>query len=268
MTCSSGHVQPGGPATARFGPRLAEERRRDLAGAYLSGAGRYDRVRPGYPAVVADWIIPDDARRAADLGAGTGLFTELLVERGVAVTAVDPSEDMLAVLAGRLPGVPAVRGTAEESHLQHASLDLLTLAQAWHWCDHTATVREAARVLKPAGRLALLWNQLDVSIPWVHRLSRIMHAGDVFSPSYRPVFGPAFDTPEDLVVHWVQELDVPGVLDLARSRSYYQRAAPALRDRVEANLTWYLTDYLAFAPDASLRLPYYTHAWRAPLRST
>jgi len=188
------------------------------------------------------------------------------VERGLAVTAVDPSADMLAVLADRLPGVPVVQGTAECSHLPDGSLDLLTLAQAWHWCDHGATVGEAARILAPGGRLALLWNQLDVSVPWVHRLSRIMHAGDVFSPSYRPAFGTAFEAPEDLVVHWTQELDVAGVLDLARSRSYYQRAAPALRARIEANLTWYLTDYLAFAPDASVRLPYYTHAWRASLR--
>ncbi|MHA7238283.1 class I SAM-dependent methyltransferase [Arthrobacter sp. TMS1-12-1] len=249
------------------GPSLGAARRRDLAGAYLTGAGRYDRVRPGYPDAVADWIVPAEARRAADVGAGTGLFTGLLVGRGLAVTAVDPSGDMLAVLANRLPGVPVVRGTAEHCHLPDASVDLLTLAQAWHWCDHGATVREAARVLTPGGRLALLWNQLDVSAPWVHRLSRIMHAGDVFSPSYRPAFGPDFEAPEDLVVHWTQELDVPGVLDLARSRSYYQRAAPALRARVEANLTWYLTDYLAFAPDASLRLPYYTHAWRARLRA-
>jgi SAM-dependent methyltransferase len=249
----------------RGGPRLDEERRRDMARAYLAGAGRYDRVRPGYPGVVGDWIIPAGARRAADIGAGTGIFTGLMAERGLAVTAVDPSEDMLAVLATRMPEVPVVRGTAEHSGLPDASMDLLTLAQAWHWCDHPATVREAARVLKPGGRIALVWNQLDVSLPWVHRLSRIMHAGDVFSPEYRPTFGPGFGPPEDLIVHWVQELPVPDVVDLARSRSYYQRASPALQERVESNLRWYLTDYLAFDADAVLRIPYYTHAWRAPL---
>ena len=247
------------------GPRFDAQRRRDLASAYLSGAGRYDRIRPGYPPAVVDWVVHPGTRRAADIGAGTGIFTRLLVDRGLKVTAVDPSEDMLAVLRTRVPGVPLLRATAEHSSLPDASQNVLTLAQTWHWCDHPATVREATRVLEPGGRLALIWNQLDVSLPWVHRLSRIMHAGDVFSPEYRPELGPSFSVPEEILVHWTQELRVSDVVDLARSRSFYQRSSPALRARVESNLQWYLTDYLAFAPDATVRIPYYTHAWRAEL---
>ncbi|TYC99688.1 class I SAM-dependent methyltransferase [Arthrobacter echini] len=245
------------------GPRLGGERRLDLASAYLSGADRYARVRPGYPAGIVDWIVPDDAADAADVGAGTGIFTGLLADRGLRVSAVDPSEAMLAVLSRQLPGVPVILGTAEESFLPTAAVDLVTLAQAWHWCDHPAAAAEAARVLRPSGRLAVVWNQLDVSRPWVHRLSRIMHAGDVYSPAYRPEFGSLFAPPEELLIRWTQELTVSDVVDLARSRSYYRRASPELRARVEANLLWYLTDHLAFAPDARLELPYYTHAWRA-----
>jgi SAM-dependent methyltransferase len=242
-----------------------------MADAYLAGAGRYDRVRPGYPGETADWVTAGLSRagvRATDIGAGTGLFTALLAERGPTLTAVDPSEDMLAVLAARLPEVRCLTTTAEHTGLPDGSMDLLTIAQAWHWCDHRATLQEAVRVLAPGGRLCLVWNQLDVSVPWVHRLSRIMHAGDVFAPSYRPSFGPGFDDAEELLVPWTQELSVADVVDLARSRSYYRNAPAPLRQRVESNLQWYLTEYLAFSPDATVELPYYTHAWRASVRGT
>jgi SAM-dependent methyltransferase len=242
-----------------------------MADAYLADAGQYDRVRPGYPGEIADWVtagLRGTGARATDVGAGTGLFTTLLVERGLTVTAVDPSEDMLAVLATRLPEVRCLTTTAEHTGLPEGSMDLLTIAQAWHWCDHRVTLHEAARVLAPGGRLCLVWNQLDVSVPWVHRLSRIMHAGDVFAPSYRPSFGPGFEDAEEFLLPWTQELCVADVVDLARSRSYYRNAPAPLRERVEANLHWYLTEYLAFPPDATVRLPYYTHAWRAPARPT
>lgn len=254
------------------GPRLDPERRRALADAYLEDSAGYDRVRPGYPAGVADWVVADlvttpgsDSPAGADLGAGTGLFTGLLVERGLEVTAVDPSEDMLAVLAARLTEVRCLTRTAEQTGLADRSMDVLTIAQAWHWCDHPTTLLEAARVLRPRGRLALVWNQLDVSVPWVHRLSRIMHAGDVFAPTYRPDLGTSFRAAEELVVPWTQELTVPDVVELARSRSYYRRAPAALRERIEINLRWYLTDYLAFPEDSTVRIPYSTHAWRAQL---
>ncbi|RJU02999.1 SAM-dependent methyltransferase [Arthrobacter frigidicola] len=238
-------------------------RRRSMAAGYLTGAGRYDRVRPSYPEQVVKWLVPPGADAAADLGAGTGIFTRMLLDHGLAVTAVDPSADMLSVLASRLPGAAVLAGTAESTGLPGASVDLATLAQAWHWVDPAAAAAEAARILVPGGTLGVLWNQLDVGLPWVHRLSRIMHAGDVYSPGYRPDFGPLFTPPEPLRVRWTQELDVAGVVDLAKSRSYYQRASEAARARLEENLRWYLHDYLAFPTDAVISLPYFTYAWRA-----
>lgn len=245
------------------GPRLAEHRRRELARGYLQDSERYERVRPGYPEDSVNWVIPAGALRAVDIGAGTGKFTRELVRRCPEVTAVDPSRDMLAVLGQQLPDVARVQGTAEASGLGTASADLLTIAQAWHWCDSAAASEEAARVLAPEGRFGLVWNQLDVTVPWVHRLSRIMHAGDVFRPSYRPEFGPRFSEPESRVFPWTQALPVSDIVELARSRSYYQNASAGVRGKVEANLSWYLHDHLGHASDAVLDLPYLTYCWRA-----
>ncbi len=223
-------------------------------------------MRPGYPAASADWLLPPGATTAADVGAGTGLFTQLLVERGLGVTAVDPSADMLSVLRERVPAVDIRAGRAEDTGLASGSVDLVTVAQAWHWCEPEAAAKEAARILIPGGTLAVLWNQLDVGIPWVHRLSRIMHAGDVYSPGYVPDFGASFAAPEGRQERWAQKLTASDVVDLARSRAYYQRADAATRAKVERNLSWYLHDYLAFPADGELTLPYFTSAWRARSR--
>ncbi|WP_049822412.1 class I SAM-dependent methyltransferase [Arthrobacter sp. H41] len=255
------------PSTPRSGPRISGDRRNDLAQGYRTGSSRYDRVRPGYPDAIAEWLLSPGARTAADVGAGTGLFTRHLVGCGLDVTAIDPSEDMLSVLRERLPAATILPGTAEETGLASGSVDVVAIAQAWHWCDPVKAATEAARVLTPGGTLAVLWNQLDVSTPWVHRLSRIMHAGDVYSPGYQPDFGPFFPGPEGKQVRWRQTLSASDVVDLARSRAYYQRADAASRSRVERNLAWYLHDYLAFPADAELSLPYFTSAWRARARS-
>lgn len=249
----------------RGGPRLHATRRIHLAGGYLDGGEQYDRVRPGYPDESVDWVLTAGTLTAADVGAGTGLFTAELVRRGLDVTAVDPSHDMLDVLRAKLPLVTTVVATAEATGLSAASVQLVTIAQAWHWLDPAAAAREAARILVPGGRLALLWNQLDVSLPWVHRLSRIMHAGDVYKPDHRPTIGQEFGAPEHLAARWTQTLTTADIVELARSRSYYRRASPVIRARVEANLDWYLHEHLGFAPEGTVELPYFTHAWRASL---
>ena len=247
----------------RGGPRLPATRRIHLAGGYLDGGAQYDRVRPGYPAESVDWVLAAGAKAAADVGAGTGLFTAELVRRGLDVTAVDPSHDMLEVLRAKLPLVTTVVGTAEATGLPTASVQLVTIAQAWHWLDPAAATREAARILVPGGRLALLWNQLDVSIPWVHRLTRIMHAGDVYKHDHQPTIGEDFGLPEHLATRWTQTLTTADIVELAKSRSYYRRASPVIRAKVEANLDWYLHEHLGFTTEAAVDLPYFTHVWRA-----
>lgn len=248
---------------ARGGPKLHHERRQQLGQSFQDGGEHYERVRPGYPEESAGWLIPPGAQDAADLGAGTGKFTALLVGRGLRTVAVDPSADMLEQLRRTLPGVAAVEGTAEDTGLEPEAFDLVTVAQAWHWCDPLPASTEIARILRPHGVLGLIWNQLDTSVPWVHRLSRIMHAGDVHKPHFRPVVGPEFTGLQSHLTRWEDPVTTADIMELAKSRSYYLAAEEGTRAKVLGNLDWYLHGHLAHAPGGILRLPYLTQTWRA-----
>jgi SAM-dependent methyltransferase len=248
---------------ARGGPRLEHGRRLELGQSFQDGGEHYQRVRPGYPGESAEWLIPAGAKDAVDVGAGTGKFTALLLERGLAVSAVDPSPDMLEQLRAHYPAVDATQGTAEATGLPDATFDVVSVAQAWHWCDPLAASTELARILRPGGTLGLIWNQLDTSVPWVHRLSRIMHAGDVYKPGFRPVVGPEFESLESHVTRWEDSLSTADIMELTKSRSYYLRAGESTRSKVLANLDWYLHEHLGHAQNEDISLPYLTLAWRA-----
>lgn len=252
----------GGPRLHN-GPKLHSGRRQELGQSFQDGGEHYERVRPGYPGESADWLIPAGARNAADIGAGTGKFTALLIDRGLHTVAVDPSADMLEQLRRTLPGVPAVVGTAEDTGLEAEAFDLVTVAQAWHWCDPLPASTEIARVLRPRGVLGLVWNQLDTSVPWVHRLSRIMHAGDVHKPHFTPTVGPEFTGLASQLTRWEDSVTPEDIKELAKTRSYYLAATEATRSKVMGNLDWYLQEHLAHAPGEILSLPYLTQTWRA-----
>lgn len=248
---------------ARGGPKLEHGRRREMSQSFQEGGEHYHRVRPGYPPEAVDWLIPAEARDAADIGAGTGKFTALLLERGLQVTAVDPSADMLAQLHHSCPAAAACLGSAEATGLPDLAFDVVSAAQAWHWVEPLAASAEAARILRPDGALALVWNQLDTTVPWVHRLSRIMHAGDVLKPDFRPAVGPGFKNLEGRQIRWEDSLTTADIVELTKSRSYYLAAGEQTRAKVLSNLDWYLHEHLAYGPADEVLLPYITQAWRA-----
>jgi SAM-dependent methyltransferase len=127
----------------------------ERAGSFEHGAADYAASRPDYPDAAVDWAIPAGARDVLDLAAGTGKLTASLVARGLDVVAVEPSDAMRAELTRLLPGVRAMAGTADATGLPDASVDAVTIAQAWHWFDPATASAEIARVLRPGGLVAV-----------------------------------------------------------------------------------------------------------------
>ena len=106
-----------------------------------------------------------------------------------------------------------------------------------------------------------------MSTPWVHRLTRIMRSGDVHRPENPPVFGEAFETPRLALVPWTDRMTPEALLELGTTRSSYLRQDRAGRERMQANLRWYLYEHLGHAPGEPVEIPYTTLVWTAsPLR--
>jgi SAM-dependent methyltransferase len=141
-------------------------------------AETYERSRPSYPRDAIDWITEHlrlgPGRSVCDLAAGTGISTRLLVPSGAWVTAVEPVAGMRAVFTRLLPDVPVVAGTAEQLPLADAALDAITAFQAFHWFDADRALPEFQRVIRPGGRLALVWNARDRSVDWVDAVWTVM----------------------------------------------------------------------------------------------
>jgi SAM-dependent methyltransferase len=141
-------------------------------------AQAYERSRPSYPPDAVAWLAGAlriaPGRTVADVAAGTGKFTRLLLPYGAALLAVEPVDGMRALFGASVPGVSAVAGAAEALPFADGSLDAITVAQAFHWFDAPAALREFHRVLRPGGRVGLIWNARDRSVPWVDAIWAIM----------------------------------------------------------------------------------------------
>lgn len=181
-----------------------------LARSFEAIGADYDRYRPGFPPASVDLLLPQPVGAALDLGAGTGKFTELLVGRADHVIAVEPSEAMLAVLRSKLPSVEAHRASAEEIPVLDASVDVVAVAQAFHWFDRARACAEIARVLTSGGTLGLIWNHSDPACGWDRAAHRIAHPAvtdDDGTTSSAAEELPGFRFVDHEQIHWTERIE-------------------------------------------------------------
>ncbi len=219
----------------------------------------YERTRPGYPDDAVRWLTGERPARVLDLGAGTGKLTRSLIAAGHDVVAVDPSEPMLAQLRAALPDVDARAGSAERLPLEDATIDVVTAGQAYHWFDPATALPEIARVMRPGGRLGLVWNLRDDSVGWVDELWSMFgdHEGRrADDPEVIRPFGPV----EQRTFRHEQRLDRGGLLGLVASRSYVAVLAAPERDELLGRVG---ALYDRVAGTDGVVLPYLTHCFRS-----
>ena len=150
----------------------------NVAAAGFNDPSDYEAVRPSYPPDAVAWFVEnlriEPGTTVVDLAAGTGKLTRLLEPTGAELIGVEPVEGMRQTFRRLLPDVPLLAATSEAMPFAPASLDAITVAQAWHWFDHQRATAEMARILRPGGRLGLIWNARDRSEPWVDAVWTIM----------------------------------------------------------------------------------------------
>ncbi len=237
----------------------------------------YAKHRPSYPAEAIDAVLrglrAPETLTILDVGAGTGISSRLLAARGCRVVALEPNEAMRAAGAAQ-PDNRSIRnssetrafekpllsessseeadasarkslgiriswtgGTGEATGQPNAAFDAVTCFQAFHWLQHDRALAEFARVLKPAGRAALVWNVRDESDPFTKGYGRIILA-HATEPPTSPALSAHGLIPEAFRARWTgyrletspseQSMDREGLIGRATSASYCPNAGPPL----------------------------------------
>ena len=189
----------------------------------------YDAARPTYPPALFDALPSLAAARVLELGAGTGLATAGLLERGAHVVATDLGPRMLGRLHATRPQVPVAVARAEALPFADSSFDLVCGAQMWHWVDVPRAAAEVRRVLRPGGSLAVWWNDVDADGEpwWEAQQDRLEAAHPTYARGYRENDYPAamaaaggFGPAQVWRGRWERELDLDTYERWLRSKSY------------------------------------------------
>jgi len=203
---------------------------------FSNRAADYAQYRPSYPEAAIDTILENLGEPsqlvAADMGAGTGISSRLLAERGVQVLALEPNLAMRQA-AQPHPRVVFRDGTAEQTALPTASIDLVTCFQSFHWFEPQSALAEFRRILKRSRRLALVWNDRNQQDEFQQSYNRLVRQVSNNHPAERrliavnPLFSSShFANVQRFVLAYKQAVDLPGLIGRATSTSYIPQEGP------------------------------------------
>ena len=197
----------------------------------------YVKYRPSYPTAAIDKILENLTLpiTVADIGAGTGISSRLLADRNMKVIAIEPNPEMRnAGIKDSTPLVEWKDGTAENTNLPEASVDLVTCFQAFHWFTPEPSLAEFYRILKPQGKLAVVYNNRDKNDEFTAEYSRIVreasknHPAEAKLKSVEPLAETTyFKNFQEYNFVYQQELDLTGLIGRAMSVSYLTKSGKA-----------------------------------------
>lgn len=202
-----------------------------------------------------------EASTVIDLGAGTGKFTRMLEPTRAHIIAVEPVAAMRAELRRRLPSIDIRDGTAEAIPCGDEQADVVVAAQAFHWFATVAAVNEIARVLRPDGRLGLIWNRRLMTDPLQASIEAVIqrYRGDAPAherDNWRSVLpGRRFEEIGRFECRHAQAVDLDGLLDRVLSTSFIAALDDHGRADVEREIRALVAGRRQFV------LPYRTEAY-------
>ncbi len=231
----------------------------------------YVRYRPSYPAEVVTTLQRECGLTAAsiiaDIGAGTGILSQLFLSNGNTVYVVEPNERMRSAAIqwlGEQPRFHAVAGSAEETTMAAASVDFVTVGQAFHWFDRERAKQEFTRILRPSGWIVLLWNDRDeTSTPFAREYEQLIvtYGKDYLQVKHRNISESdiaEFFQPARMMVRRFsnfQDFDLDGLLGRLRSSSY----VPAAGERDHEEIMRAAGDLFArYQVEGQVRMEYET----------
>lgn len=202
---------------------------------FTNRADNYARYRPGYPTAVIEHLQQKIGLHAgmdvADIGAGTGISSELFLKNGNTVYAVEPNDAMRSkatALLQHYPGFHAVKGTAESTQLEDSSMDIVFSGQAFHWFNQQEAKVEFKRIARRDAYILLLWNIRKLNTPFAREYENLLATyGTGYTPTGRDVaakdMNTAFFSPchhEKVVFENSQELDYETIKGRLLSTSF------------------------------------------------